>query len=258
MQNHTGKQSAGIVIAATLFILALLLALVFLSVRGGQRDVIQLPEDVGTSDVETTMPDVTEPFLRLDAENVQQALGTLSRSTAYYQVMTVSTLWEQQALTTSVQLWRSGSCLRAQIASGDAVKHLATDGKTVWIWYEDQSSVRSLALDSSISFDDLLGMPTYETLFDLPQEDILDAGFVTFDETEPHDCLYIATQEGNQQVRYWVDVDAQLLYRSDILEGDTAVYQLRQSSCQLLTPEDPTLRDAFTLPDGTSILPTGE
>ena len=34
MHNHTGKHSAGIVIAATLFVLALLLALVLLSIRG--------------------------------------------------------------------------------------------------------------------------------------------------------------------------------------------------------------------------------
>lgn len=258
MQNHTGKRSAGIVIAATLFILVLLLALVFLSTRGGQRDVIQLPDDVGASDVETTMPDVTEPFLRLDASNVQEALGTLSRSAAYYQVMTVSTLWQQEAATESVQLWRSGSCLRAQITGDDTVKHLATDGQSVWIWYDGQTSVRSLALDASVSFDDLLGIPTYETLLELPQEDILDAGFVTFDETESHDCLYIAAQNGVRQVRYWVDVDAQVLYRADILEGDTAVYQLRQSSCQLLTPEDATLRAAFMLPDGTSILPATE
>lgn len=258
MHNHTGKHSAGVVIAATLFVLAVLVARVLLSIRGGHHDVIQLPEDMAASDGETGLSDMTEPFLRLDAENVQDALGTLSRSSAYYQVLTVHHLWAQDASTATIQLWRSGSCLRAQVAGGSRVQHLLTDGTSVWIWYDNETSVRSLTLDETVSFDDLLGIPTYETLLTLPQEEILNAGFVTLDEAEPHDCLYISAQEGAYEMRYWVDADAQLLYRADRLDGDTLIYQLRQSSCKLLSPEDASLQDAFQLPDGTSIVPTAE
>lgn len=258
MHNHTGKHSAGIVIAATLFVLALLLALVLLSIRGGQRNVIQLPEDLGAVDGELPLSDVEEPFLQLDTENVQMALGTLSRSTAYHQVLSVSTLWDQEVATQTVQLWRSGSCLRAQLSVGSDTKHLLTDGTTVWIWYGTDGAVRSLTLDETVSFDDLLGIPTYETLLALPESQILDAGFVTFDESQSYDCLYIAVQEGEQEARYWVDVNAQLLYRADALEGDTPVYQLRQTSCQLLTPENTSLQEMFQLPDGTKILPSEE
>ena len=258
MHNHTGKHSAGIVIAATLFVLALLLALVLLSIRGGQRNVIQLPEDLGAVDGELPLSDVEDPFLQLDTENVQMALGTLSRSTAYHQVLSVSTLWDQEVATQTVQLWRSGSCLRAQLSVGSDTKHLLTDGTTVWIWYGTDGAVRSLTLDETVSFDDLLGIPTYETLLALPESQILDAGFVTFDESQPYDCLYIAVQEGEQEARYWVDVNAQLLYRADALEGDTPVYQLRQTSCQLLTPENTSLQEMFQLPDGTKILPSAE
>ena len=109
-----------------------------------------------------------------------------------------------------------------------------------------------------MSFDDLLGIPTYETLLALPESQILDAGFVTFEESQSYDCLYIAVQEGEQEARYWVDVNAQLLYRADALEGDTPVYQLRQTSCQLLTPENTSLQEMFQLPDGTKILPSAE
>ena len=253
MNKRPGVRSAGIVIAAALLVVCVLVAAVLISIRGGTRDGITLPETSGAVEPEQTPSSEEDIFLEVDRENVQSVLDTMERPSAYHQVLTVSNLWESGAAETTVELWRSGDLIRAKRTESGRVENLLTDGTTVWIWYDGETSARALTPEDSVSFDDLTGIPTYETLSAIPTSAIREAGFVTLDASDGLNCLYLAVLDGDYEDRYWVDVTNQLLCRADTLLEGTQTYQLRQVSCQTLSPEDTALRDVFQLPDGTAV-----
>ena len=259
MKKRPGVRSAGIVVAATLLVVCLLVVVVMVSIRGGTRDGITLPEANGTTESDQTPVSEESPFLEVDRENVQAVLETMERPAAYHQVLTVTNLWESGSSETKVELWRSGNLIRTQRTAGNRVENLMTDGTTVWIWYDGETSAKALTPEESVSFDDLTGIPTYETLAAIPEESILSAGFVTLEQSDSPNCLYVAVVDGEYEDRYWVDVNNQLICRADTLLDDTQTYQLRQVSCQTMSPEDTALRNIVQLPDGTALMAaTGE
>lgn len=259
MKKRPGVRSAGIVLAATLLVVCLLVAAVLISIRGGTRDGITLPENTGTGEPEKTPSAEEDLFLEVDRENVQAVLATMARPSAYHQELTVTNLWDNGSAETKVELWCSGSLIRAQRTGNGQVENLLTDGATVWIWYDGDTKARALSPEESVSFDDLVGIPTYETLSSIPVSAILEAGFVTLDQGDGLNCLYLSVTDGTYEDRYWVDTGNQLICRADTLLDDVQTYQLRQVSCQTLSPEDTALQNAFRLPDGTAVTePTAE
>ena len=259
MKKRPGVRSAGIVIAATLLVVCLLMAAVLISIRGGTRDGITLPDSSGTTEPEQTPVSDEDLFLEVDRENVQAVLDTMARPEAYHQVLTVTNLWDSGSAETTVELWRSGSRIRAQRTENGRVQNLLTDGTTVWIWYDGDTRAKALTPEESVSFDDLTGIPTYETLAAIAPSSILEAGFVTLDQGDGLNCLYVAVSDGAYEDRYWVDVNNRLVCRADTLLDGIQTYQLRQTASQTLSPEDTALQNVFQLPDGPAIpAPTGE
>ena len=253
MKKRPGARSAGIVVAATLLVVCLLVAAVLFSIRSGTRDGITLPDSSATAEPEPAPVPEEDPFLEVDRENVQAVLATMARPEAYHQVLTVTNLWDSGAAETTVELWRSGSRIRVQRTAAGQTEILLTDGETVWLWYAGDTAAKVLTPDETVSFDDLSGIPTYETLSSIPETAILEAGFVTLDQDEGIDCLYVAVSDGAYEDRYWVDVNNQLICRTDTLLDGGQIYQLRQTSCQTLSPEDTALQNIFQLPDGTAV-----
>ncbi len=249
MRGH-GIRTAAIVAAAALLTVGILLAVVLSSIQGGTRDAITLPDPTASTPVEQTPEQAPEIFVAVDKDNIQAILDTMARPEAYHQTLTVSTLWSGGSSSRTIEIWRSGALAHARIAEGGQTRCLTTDGTTLWVWYEGDSAARALDPDETVTFDDLVGIPTYETLTALEPADILDAGFVSLD---GRSCLYIASDTGGGEDRCWVDASTQLLCRADALDGDEQTYQLRQSACEVLSTDDGSLRDAFTLPDGTSV-----
>ena len=251
MKKQHGIRSVGIVLAAVAAVLCLLVGAFYLSTSGGTRDTIVLPEDTGQTPAERPAVDGEAPFLEVDRENVQQVLTTLNRPAAYIQSLDVTNYWTGGAAERTVQVWASGNLCRAQITTDGQIRNLLTDGETVWVWYNDD--VRAVTPDPSVTFDDLIGIPTYEFLLDIPPETIEEASFVTLDEPEGLNCLYLSTADDSVVRRYWVDVNTRLLCRADVLENGSRIYQLVQTGCQALAPGDMALDDVFRLPDGTAI-----
>lgn len=259
MDRQTGgARSAGIVIAAALVTVAVLLCAVLLGVRGGRRDTIVLPDETTSTEPGRQPSSPEDVFLTIDRENIQTTLDTMHRPDAYHQVLTVEHFWETSSRQKTVELWCSGALRRAVITDGSRTENLVTNGQTVWLWYDGEASARALTPEASVTFDDLVGIPTYETLVSIPAEAVVEAGFVTLDASEDLDCLYIAAEDGEYEDRYWVDVNTQLLCRADSLLDGAQTYQLRQISCQVLTAEDTSLTGVFTLPDGTQVSPISE
>ncbi len=251
MKKRPGIRSAGIVLTAAAAVVCLLVGAFVLSMRGGTRDTIVLPEDAGSAPSEQPAVESGEPFLEVDRENVQQVLTTLARPAAYVQGLEVTSFWEHGAAEATVRIWCSGNLRRAQITAGQQTQNLLTDGETVWLWYDGDA--RALTPDASVTFDDLIGIPTYELLVDIPPETIDEASFVTLDEPAGLSCLYLSVTDGAYTERYWVDVNTRLLCRADTLQDGERIYRLLQTDCQTMSPGDTALADVFRLPDGTTV-----
>lgn len=144
--------------------------------------------------------------------------------------------------------------MRATIREQNRVRHILTNGSAVWLWYDGDAQPQMVQQDAGITFEDLVGFPTYEMLTVLPKDTIREAGFVTLDDLDGTSCLYLSVDAGEgYRDRYWVDVQTQLLCKADSTYKDTQVYLFRQTALDRLTAEDAALRDAFRLPDGTEI-----
>lgn len=241
-------RTLGIVTAAVLLVSGLLLAAVLSNIRGGRRSTITLPDGPLPVPPEQEGPPVEDLFVEVERENIQSILASMRRPESYHQILTVTRCWHGGSSSRTVELYRSGELAFAAITGEGRDRSLLTDGQTVWLWYAGDQQVRTLSPDPSVTFDDLTGIPTYETVSSLPADSIAEAGFVTLDGAS---CLYVSARDGASEERYWVDASTRLLCRADALEGDQLTYQLRQGLWEI--PDEGTLQTIFRLPDGTAI-----
>lgn len=256
MKKPGGIKTAGVVIAVALLVICLLLAAFLSSTRSGTRDSIILPEPLPPAPSDTEQTVEGELFLQVDSSNIRQVLDTMTRPEAYHQVLTVTSFWDTSSNRSTVEIWQDGDLIRAQISDSQSTKNLLTDGISLWVWYNNDQTARQLQVEDTLTFDDLMGIPTYETLVTLTPDEIAEAGFVTLDEMDGLNCLYIRVVHGTEEDRYWVDANTQLLCRADSLSEEVQTYQVRQSACEVLTSGDTTLQSVFTLPDGTVVSAT--
>ncbi len=242
-------RAAGVV-AAALLATGLLFCLVFYMIQSGIRETITLPEGPLPAAAGQDAEPARTLFVEVNRENIQDILATMRRPDAYHQTVTAATLWPGGSASRTVDLWRSGPLSRAQVSGAGRTKHILSDGQSVWIWYEGDETARALSPDESVSFDDLAGVPAYESTASLDLTRVEDAGFVTMNGAS---CLYLSNRDGEYVERRWIDTATQLLTRADALEDSQLTYQLRQTACEVLTVDDPSLAERFRLPDGTDI-----
>lgn len=184
-------------------------------------------------------------------ETVQTAIETLTRPRQYSRVIRVEQLWDGGSGSFETTVTVSGRWTRTDRSLSDGqVRHTITDGEITYIWYGSESSVYS-APAGDITPDDEQAIPTYESILDLPVEDIAAADYRSVSDVN---CIYVETvqdPEGYTQ-RYWVSVETGLLVASErLLEGET-IYRMASLTADLSTPST----DRFILPDGTVLLDT--
>ena len=165
-------------------------------------------------------------------ETVQTAIETLTRPRQYSRVIRVEQLWDGGSGSFETTVTVSGRWTRTDRSLSDGqVRHTITAG--------------------DITPDDEQAIPTYETILDLPVEDIAAADYRSVSDVN---CIYVETvqdPEGYTQ-RYWVSVETGLLVASErLLEGET-IYRMASLTADLSTPST----DRFILPDGTVLLDT--
>jgi len=249
-----GPKTAWIVLAAALLVIVFVLAAFLMARKGSNRDAITLPDGVPQ---DTTAPAAQQPdqaMVTVSRDNVLKLLSTLERPEAYHQTVALSAALADGAAQGEAEIWRSGDLVRASVRRDGGEEDYLTDGKTVYLWYAGENRVRKLAPDTSVKLDDLIGVPSYEDLRDLTADRILEAGYLTLDEGEGVNCLYVSASadDDGYSSRYWIDVDHQLLYRAYTLSGGEQIYSMQQTALELLTTEDGDLKQRFALPDGSS------
>ena len=180
-------------------------------------------------------------------ETVQATIQTLSRPESYRRSVTVEQFWDGGSGSYEVAVAVMGAWTRADRTMPDGrVRHALIGPETAYIWYnsERQVYVGSAGVGSA---DAEQYLPTYEDVLALPVEQITAADYRLLSDLP---CIYVETAEDAYVSRYWVSVDSGLLAAAERLERGTVVYRMAALSVDLTAPAE-----AFTLPDGTSVLP---
>lgn len=253
VQEHNQALRRAFIVTAAVLAVTIVLLVLFLSGAGrNTHDLISLPDSqvLPTDDVPGAAPEQTL-FAQISCENVQDVLRSLARPSSYHQKLTILRYAESKSRQQTAEIWRSGELLRADVSDEDSVKSILTDGKTLYLWYDNEKPVLELTLRESAQLDELLGLASYETILSLDASVLDTADFVTLDDQAELACIYVGyTQEDTAQY-YWVDVDSGLLCRHTMLLADAPVYTMQQIQLERLSDGDESLSGAFVLPDGT-------
>ena len=237
------------------FIILVVMVLVLMfsnSLRRSSR--ITLPAENSTSgqtDPDASAGEDALTVIAVTPETVQTAIATLARPEQYSRAIRVEQVWSGGSGSFETTVTVSGRWTRTdQTLSDGQVRHTITDGETTYIWYNSESTVYS-GPAGEITPDDEQAIPTYETILELPVEDIAAADYRSVSDVN---CIYVETVEdpdGYTQ-RYWVGVETGLLVASErLLEGET-IYRMASLTVDLSVPS----ADRFILPDGTVLLDT--
>lgn len=249
-EQHGQKKTLLIVALIALGVIALLIAVFLIANRKTEREAIVLPEAAPVQQPQVQEPE-TPALAEVQPENIQAILASLSRPSAYYQVFTVAQFADGKSCSQTVYLWVSGALVHADIVSQEETRSILTDGKTLYLWYDDDSQPVQLRLDRETSMDDLLGIPTYETLLTLPADTITAAELQSVEDTENEGCVYVCAETDGVRQEYRVSLDSGLLIHQTMTQNGQTRYEMEQKTLERLADGDEVFSDIFTLPDGT-------
>ena len=181
-------------------------------------------------------------------ETVQSVIrDTLSRPDRYTRAVTIEDFWgEGESGTTHADVWVDGGWTQTEAAlPGGTVRYSIGGDGQFWLWYGGDRTALSGPADGHSA--DLEGqrIPTYETVLELPQEDITEAGY---EEKAGFACVYVAfaLDEGDVQ-RYWISTDNGLLVSAEREINGELVYRMTAyGQDQIPCPATA----SFALPDG--------
>jgi outer membrane lipoprotein-sorting protein len=242
-------------IAAPAVILAAVLVLL-LTRSGGeeQRQEIVLPS--ASTDAAASSPVPTESssaFVQIDRDNVLMSLATLQRPSCYYQSFTVERAYDGGSATEQVSVWRQEALYRIELTPENGVgKCYLTDGQTLYLWYQDEETATQTVLPEGWTVDDLMGIPTYEEIYALNAEDILEASAVELSGGET--CIYVRYPGAGDDVQEynWISLDSGMLLQAHTVSGGNLNYRMVQTELRMLTATDAAFETCFLLPDGTA------
>ncbi len=241
-----------IALASALVLVGLILAAFFILTRSDDGRGITLPTQTQT-EIEPDPSDADERlFLQVSTQNVSDVVATLSRPSSYHQTLMLTTVWADGSHDRMVEIWVSDGICRVDLEEGDTVRSCLSDGQTVYLWYQDDMVVTTFTIDKTVTLDDLMGIPTYESLLSVDAESITDAGYLTLDDMGGRSCVYAQLTDRNGFTdSFWVDVSTGLLCRADSLNGQELIYKLRETEVEVLLASDEVFSTAFTLPNGS-------
>ncbi|MEA4824360.1 MAG: hypothetical protein VB111_09645 [Clostridiaceae bacterium] len=248
MDKKRGVKIATVVVMAVIVLLfgALILSDTLKSRRGTG---IVMPDASGMTmtgdshNPDEDTPAVYEP-VTIDPANVKAVVQTLARPSAYtLRAMTEVFSGEDSLSAQVIHAVRGGATSTVRYAA-NAAGHVVRANGVTYAWQDAGEVVEYTAGD--FGQDAAAGLPTYETLYDIPDERILAAAYRQY---EGFSCVYFcaADTELGLAVDYYVDIDTGLLVYSETRDASgSVIYTMRTLSIVRDTPGD----DAFTLPDG--------
>ena len=202
-----------------------------------------------------TLPDISEGnvgtpgegYLPVEVtpETVQGVIATLARPESYYREATVTLSWSGGSSSDQVQIWADGGYVKTVIASAGTTQHRLVGKGKLYLWYAGDRTWKETTAQAD-SADLAQRIPTYEDVLALEVSDITASRYQRLDDK---DCIYVEVSNGaiNGTDRYWIETATGLLYMAETLEGDRAVYHMKETALETPVPGG----TAFSLPDGT-------
>ena len=184
--------------------------------------------------------------VKITPDTVQPAINTLSRPATYSRRQTVETFWSGGSGVSESQVSVSGGRTRidTQLPDG-SVRHTLVVGGSAAVWYDDETEWTVLSAEQ-FSADVAQRMLTYETVRDLPVEEIAEADYRDLDGVS---CVYVATRADGEGYAtcYWVSTVSGLLKRAERYWDGELVYRFTAEDTNMDAPGE----EVFLLPDGT-------
>ena len=248
-QEHKNFKPLLLAATAAVTVIAILLVFFFSGRKSKSTQTIILPDPPAQEQA----PDEEQPeasLAELTRENVQSVLKkSVARPSSYHQSMQIVITSGGVQRTQTAELWVKGELVKAQITDELETKTILADATTLYVWYDDEEPVQ-MARGAGMRTDNLVGIPTYESIQDYAKSQIEQAAFVTLAE-QAADCIYVSAQDGSVLQDYWVSLDSGLLCKQTMTSGDDLVYLMEQTALEMFPENDESLEGVFCLPDGT-------
>lgn len=250
MEGKKNNRAILVVTLSLVAVMAVLLVVFMLRSHQGQEGIVLPTAQQDPVTDQRPESETKADFLELTTGNVVSALRSLSRPQYYHQSFEVTLFGASFQSAHEVELWYNGGLIHAEVRKRNQVKSVFTDGETVWIWYDSDLAPISLTLDSSVTLEDLLGLPAFDYLDTLDKETIVDASYEAPD-GDGKKLVFVCTKDALTARRYWIDLESGLLCQSDVLEDSQQVYLMTQTAFDRLAPGDQAFSGRFCLPDGS-------
>lgn len=227
--------------------LVIIIAIVILVKAFGSTDdshVITMPSPAVDSGGNISDDGISR--LEVSSENVKVVLETLARAESFSRTYTIKTLWNGGESESTFNYWQKGDSIRMSISQGSTVRNILVLGNDLYVWYDGYSGFfKSKLSESSVSkeVDKFSELVTYEDIKEIPQEDILDAGY---DVHLNQPCIFVEYKSGelNYVNHVYVSIDTGLLVSTEKHDGEELIYSMESVSTELSTPSD----DIFSIP----------
>lgn len=205
--------------------------------------------DTGSSPSVPTEPDASENGggipVEVTRETVRNIVAGMERYRSYSRSLSICYYWENGSGAVTAQVMADGGWTRCDVtlASG-LVEHSILGDSHLWYWYDDEDDYLRVPAEEGQA-DLIQYIPNYETVLELDDGGILDAGY---EEKNGEACIYVEArgQLEHYVERYWVSVTSGLLWAAETEKNGVLVYSM--SSGGVVSPL--TGETAFVLPDG--------
>ena len=251
MDRNQGRKPSVLSAMILIIIAFILIVAVFYLSGNGTDSPIVLPDNL-SDQTQKPNDEISTPdnFLQVTAENVQSVVATIHRPVSYHQVCTVTITQGERTISQSIDIWVDGHLLRADVSSETGTASVLTDGSIAYLWHSEEDGYSSVALNNTVSVDDMLGLPTYELLLNADPATLVEASYLLLSD-ENTQCIYVsASSKDSLSEAYWIDISSGLLYRADFSSDGTTVYEMQQTALERLAAGDEAFSDCFMLPDG--------
>ena len=179
-------------------------------------------------------------------ETVKAVLGTLSRAESFSRTYSIKTYWDGGESESNLSYWQKGSNIRMSISQNETIRNILVIDNDLYVWYDGSSGIfKSKLSESSVAreVDKFSGLVTYEDIMEVPQEDILNAGY---DVHSGQSRIIVEYKSGELDYvnRLYISVDNGLLIAAEKYDGETLIYSMESDSPELSTPSD----EIFAIP----------
>jgi len=229
-------------------IVAIIIVLIaYLIIVYGPTDnshIISMPSPSVENEENTSNDGLTR--VEVNSETVKTVLGTLARAESFSRTYTIKVFWDGGKSESTLNYWKNDANIKLSISQNNTVKNILILGDDLYVWYDGSFGVwKSKLSESSVSreVDKFSSLITYEDIMDIPQENIIDAGY---GEHLGQPCIYVEYKSGelNYVNHLYVSTETGLLVSTEKYDGDKLINSMESVSTKPFTPSD----DIFKIP----------